>query len=50
MKPDAAIYEVVEKMTGRIRRQDILYLDDRAENIDGGLKRGWQAHLHREPE
>jgi FMN phosphatase YigB (HAD superfamily) len=49
MKPDAPIYEVVEKMTGR-KGANILYLDDRAENIEGGLKRGWQAHVHREPQ
>src|SRR3954468_15133274 len=31
MKPNAPIYEVVEKMTGR-KGADIFYLDDRAEN------------------
>lgn len=48
MKPDAPIYEIVEKMCGR-KGADILYLDDRGENIEGGLERGWQAHIHREP-
>jgi FMN phosphatase YigB (HAD superfamily) len=48
MKPDAPIYEVVERLSGRIG-QEIFYLDDRAENIEGGAKRGWQAHVHRAP-
>jgi glucose-1-phosphatase len=49
MKPDASIYEVVEKMTGH-EGAEILYLDDRSENIEAGLKRGWQAHVHHNPE
>jgi 2-haloacid dehalogenase len=49
MKPDAPIYEVVEKMTGH-KGADIFYLDDRPENIEAGLKRGWRAHIHTDPE
>ncbi|MFZ0828390.1 MAG: HAD family phosphatase [Verrucomicrobiia bacterium] len=49
MKPDAKIYEVLEKVTGR-RGADVLYLDDRAENVAGGAARGWQAVLHETPE
>lgn len=48
MKPAAPIYEVVEKMSGR-KGADIFYVDDRAENIEAGLKRGWQAHVHSNP-
>ena len=48
MKPDAPIYEVVEKIAGR-KGNDIFYVDDRAENIEAGLKRGWQACVHRDP-
>lgn len=49
MKPDAPIYEVVEKRTGH-KGTEIFYLDDRPENIEGGLKRGWQAHVHSDPQ
>ena len=49
MKPEAKIYEAMEKLCGR-SGADIIYLDDRLENIQGGLKRGWQAFLHDTPE
>lgn len=49
MKPDARIYEVVERGTGR-RGEDLLYLDDRPENVEAGLARGWRAVLHETPE
>jgi HAD superfamily hydrolase (TIGR01509 family) len=49
MKPDGRLYEVVESKTGR-SGADILYLDDRAENIEAGAKRGWQVILQETPE
>jgi len=49
MKPDAKLYEVVERETGR-SAGEILYLDDRPENIEAGKARGWQAVLHESPE
>jgi HAD superfamily hydrolase (TIGR01509 family) len=49
MKPDAKIYEALEKLAGR-RGADILYLDDRPENVAGGAVRGWRAILHETPE
>ncbi len=49
MKPDPKIYEVVEKMTGH-KGADIFYLDDRAENIETGVTRGWQTHLQHDPQ
>ena len=49
MKPDPRIYEVVERHTGH-SGADILYLDDREENIAAGLARGWRAVLHETPE
>ena len=49
MKPDAKIYEVLERMTGH-RGGEILYLDDRPENVAGGAARGWRAILHETPE
>jgi HAD superfamily hydrolase (TIGR01509 family) len=49
MKPDAKIYEALEKLTGQ-RGAEILYLDDRPENVAGGAARGWRAILHETPE
>jgi HAD superfamily hydrolase (TIGR01509 family) len=49
MKPDARLYEVVERQSGR-REAEILYLDDRPENIAAGAARGWQVILHESPE
>lgn len=48
MKPEAALYEVVERLTGR-SGDALLYLDDRPENIETGRARGWQAVLHHDP-
>ena len=48
MKPDAKLYEVVERVTGR-KRQQILYLDDRLENAQAGVARGWQVIHHQSP-
>ena len=44
MKPDARLYEVVESECAR-RGAEILYLDDRPENVAAGAARGWQAIL-----
>jgi glucose-1-phosphatase len=49
MKPDPKIYEVVEKQTGR-KGAEIFYIDDRVENIETGVNRGWQTHIQREPQ
>lgn len=49
MKPDARLYEVVERESGR-RGPEILYLDDRPENIAAGAARGWQVILQESPE
>jgi glucose-1-phosphatase len=48
MKPDPKIYAAVERATGRAG-EEIVYLDDRAENVEGGLARGWRALLHETP-
>ena len=47
MKPDAKLYEVVERVTGRKGRQ-ILYLDDRIENAQAGTARGWHVIQHQD--
>ena len=44
MKPDEAIYDVVEQRTGESGAA-ILYIDDRPENIETGRGRGWQTIL-----
>jgi FMN phosphatase YigB (HAD superfamily) len=49
MKPDAKIYEALEKMAGR-KGSEVLYLDDRQENVDAGAARGWQIILQESPE
>ena len=49
MKPLSALYEVVERQTGR-RGAEILYLDDRIENVAAGTARGWQAIIHETPD
>jgi HAD superfamily hydrolase (TIGR01509 family) len=49
MKPAPGLYEVVEREAGR-RGAEILYLDDRPENIATGAARGWQVILQESPE
>lgn len=49
MKPEQRIYEVVERMT-RSSGKQILYLDDRFENAEAGVIRGWQVIQHETPE
>jgi putative hydrolase of the HAD superfamily len=49
MKPDAPIYEDMEKLCGR-SGGNIIYLDDRLENVEAGAERGWRAILHQTPE
>jgi len=48
MKPSAKIYEALEAMSGK-RGMEILYLDDRQENVDAGAARGWQVVLQTDP-
>jgi FMN phosphatase YigB (HAD superfamily) len=45
MKPDPKLYEIVERLS-RHKGSDLLYLDDRVENVDAGAARGWQVILH----
>ncbi len=49
MKPDAKIYAALEKLTGK-SGADLIYLDDRLENIEAGAARGWRTVLHETPE
>jgi 2-haloacid dehalogenase len=49
LKPQPEIYAAMEQMTG-LRGGDLVYLDDRPENIAAGAARGWRAVLHESPE
>jgi HAD superfamily hydrolase (TIGR01509 family) len=49
MKPQEKLYEVVEQRTRR-RGEQILYIDDRPENILAGAARDWQTILQEHPE
>jgi len=49
MKPDLRIYEAMEKLCGKVCGE-IVYLDDRPENIAAGASRGWWTILHETPE
>ncbi len=42
MKPDAEIYEAAEQACG-VPLEQILFLDDRAENVAGATERNWRA-------
>jgi HAD superfamily hydrolase (TIGR01509 family) len=48
MKPQPEIYEAMEAMAGK-RGAEIIYIDDRLENIEAGRARGWQTILHETP-
>jgi len=49
MKPHSKIYEAMEKMSGR-RGADLIYIDDRLENVEAGKARDWRTILHESPE
>lgn len=48
MKPAGGIYDALERLTG-LGGADLLYIDDRPENIDAGAARGWRTILHTDP-
>lgn len=48
MKPRPAIYEALERSAG-FAGADLLYIDDRPENIEAARTRGWQCILHIDP-
>ncbi len=49
MKPEPKLYEAVERQSG-FRGPDLLYLDDRPENVAAGAARGWQVILQETPD
>lgn len=48
IKPDPRIYEMLEQGTG-LSGADLLFTDDRADNIEAAAARGWQTHLFEGP-
>lgn len=49
MKPQPKLYDVVERETKK-RGEQILYIDDRLENVEAGAARGWRVILQETPE
>lgn len=49
IKPDPAIYQGLEDASD-VAPGDLLFADDRADNIDAAAARGWQTHLFKHPE
>ncbi|GGL62791.1 HAD-IA family hydrolase [Wenxinia marina] len=43
VKPDPAIYAAVEEATG-LGGPQLLFIDDRAENVEAAASRGWNVH------
>jgi glucose-1-phosphatase len=48
MKPEPGMYEVLERLSGKQGSQ-IVYLDDRPENVQAGIARGWLGLVHETP-
>ncbi len=49
VKPDNRIFEIVEEDLG-LSSDAILFVDDRAANIDAAAARGWRTHLFERPQ
>ena len=49
IKPDPNIYRMVEERSG-LMGPELLFTDDRSDNIAGAQARGWQTHLFDGPE
>lgn len=45
MKPDAELYQVVEDLTG-MRGSELVFMDDKEENIQAAILRGWNGIVH----
>jgi len=41
-KPSDAFYVALEEATGK-KKSEIIYIDDKKENVDAALKRGWHG-------
>jgi 2-haloacid dehalogenase len=49
IKPSDQIYRMVEDGCG-LRPENLLFTDDRQENIDAARRRGWNTHLFSDPQ
>jgi putative hydrolase of the HAD superfamily len=49
-KPDRVFYTSAQTRMGVTAAQSILFVDDRATNVDGARMAGWRAMLYRGPE
>lgn len=49
IKPDAGIYDALEETSGLLGAE-LLFTDDRRDNIDAAGARGWRTHLFEGPE
>ncbi len=49
IKPDAQIFEMLEKATG-LSGDALIFTDDRADNIAAAAVRGWRTHQFKNPE
>lgn len=45
MKPDAKIYEAAERLAGK-RGAELVFIDDRVDNVAAATSRGWHAIHH----
>jgi HAD superfamily hydrolase (TIGR01509 family) len=48
MKPDAALYRVAESIASRTG-PELVFLDDRLDNVEAAIALGWQAFVHQDP-
>ncbi|WP_299618652.1 HAD family phosphatase [uncultured Tateyamaria sp.] len=49
IKPDPTIYQMLEEASG-LSGGDLIFADDRADNIAAAEVRGWHTHLFEEPQ
>lgn len=49
IKPDPEIYQILERTSG-LNADQLLFTDDRLENIEAAAARGWQTHHFKDPQ
>ncbi len=49
MKPEASLYKVVEEVVGKTG-QDLVFIDDKGENIQAAKEQGWHGIVHQQPD
>ena len=49
IKPDAQIYQMLEDTSG-LSGADLIFADDRSDNIEAAAARGWHTHLFEGPQ